>query len=260
MNKYLTFAGQQPVYLGDIDFMQTAVGQAFANLLQHITGRSDANGILSGCEISFALNTVSWTDGVVALGGEILPISAGLLIFTPGDDLYFDIVSTTSGGRTFGDGNSHDCFETRVATITNVATSFPLSDVPRIKSRTVPEADVFSFDGVTNLYDRYAKLVYAGGAFHLMLRIKAPNASVTNLFSGTVSNLPQELLDKFSANNAPYSVGAIVKPVLPVQASAVEFASISWTVNGSDLEVSVDLGSAVTMNQDFEISQILPIF
>ena len=260
MNKYLTFAGQQPVYLGDIDFMQTAVGQAFANLLQHITGRSDANGILSGCEISFALNTVSWTDGVVALDGEILPISAGLLVITPGDDLYFDIVSTTSGSRTFGDGDSHDCFESREATITNVATSFPRSDVPRIKSHTVPEADVFSFDGVTNLYDRYAKLVFAGGAFFLMLRIKAPNASVSNLFSGTVSNLPQELLDKFTVASAPYEVSTVVKRAGAATLASVDNAVISWTVSGSDLEVSVDLDEARLVNQDTEISQILPIF
>lgn len=260
MNKYLTFAGKQPVYLGDIDFMQTAVGQAFANLLQHITGRSDSNGILAGCEISSYLNTVTWTDGVVSLGGEILPISAGLLVVTPGDDLYFDIVSTTSGGRTFGDGNSHDCFETRVATITNVATSFPLSDVPRIKSRTVPEADVFSFDGVTNLYDRYAKLAYAGGAFIFMLRAKSPDAAVSNLFTGTVSNLPQELLDKFSAPNAPTQISAIFKTVQPMTFSSSEYVTVSWTVVGTTLEVSVDLASATLIQRDFEINCILPIF
>ena len=36
MNKFLTFPGKQPVYLGDIDFMQSAVGSAFENLMKAI--------------------------------------------------------------------------------------------------------------------------------------------------------------------------------------------------------------------------------
>ncbi len=32
MDKFLTFPGQQPIYLGDIDFMQTAVGVTRATL------------------------------------------------------------------------------------------------------------------------------------------------------------------------------------------------------------------------------------
>lgn len=124
MNKYLTFAGTQPVYLGDIDFIQNASSQVQNLLLRALLNSASgtANSILQGVEFSTpSAGTIAWTAGVVALGGEVLPIEAGSLTggATPISisDLFFHVSSTLSGSRTFKDGTSHDCFDTRVAVI-----------------------------------------------------------------------------------------------------------------------------------------------
>ena len=118
MNKYLTYAGKQPVYLGDINFMQDAVGATFAQLLRGVLNSSDnsMNAILQGCVLTHSGGTTSWTAGVVVLGGEVLPIQAGSVSGNI-NSLYFHVSSSLSGQRTFGDGSSHECFETRSAII-----------------------------------------------------------------------------------------------------------------------------------------------
>lgn len=262
MNKFLTFPGKQPVFLGDIDFMQTAVGLAFANLLKNITGRSDANGILHGVVISTQNNSASWTDGVVSLGGEILPVSAGV-IGNIQTGLYFDIVSSTSGGRTFGNGESHDCYDTRSATLTTSVTDYPLASVPRIEPPSTENATVYGFDNVVNLYDRYAKLIYTGGSFLLMLRKQAETELSLTYFEGDVSGLPEALLQKFQLANAPSSVFAGIK--IGNTASLATDASyrliVSWTVNSSKLHIIVSKAIGVeVIDTPSEVSQILPIF
>ena len=118
MNKFLTYAGKQPVYLGDINFMQDAVGATFAQLLRGVLNSSDnsMNAILQGCVLTHSGGTTSWTAGVVVLGGEVLPIQAGSVSGNI-NSLYFHVSSSLSGQRTFGDGSSHECFETRSAII-----------------------------------------------------------------------------------------------------------------------------------------------
>ena len=259
MNKYLTFPGKQPVYLGDIDFMQTAVGQAFANLLKNITGRSDANGILHGVVISTQNNSATWTAGVVSLGGEILPVEAGVVGGIQ-SGLYFDIVSTTSGGRTFGNGESHDCFETRSATLTTTVTDYPLASVPRIEPPSTESAMVYGFDDVPNLYDRYAKLAICGGALILMIRKKADATLVNTFFEGDVSGLPESILQKFQNENAPQSVPAKAFSVAPSQISDAGFACvISWSVVSGKLHILVSYAVPSGSTVDLSLTQILPI-
>lgn len=260
MNKFLTFPGKQPVYLGDIDFMQTAVKQAFQNLLKNITGRSDANGILSGVEISYQNNSATWTAGVVSLGGEILPVAQGVVGgITTG--LYFDIVSSASGGRTFGNGESHDCWETRSAVLTTTVTDYPLSSVPRIEPPSVVGATVYAFDDVANLYDRYAKLAYCGGSFVLAIRQPAQSEVAANYFEGDISGLPEALLNKFTAPNAPQNVMATVRQVGHSSLdSIVQTLQISWTVSSSKLHIVIAFPLAMAFTNPTEIIQVLPIF
>ena len=259
MNKFLTFPGKQPVYLGDIDFMQTAVGQALSNLLKNITGRADANGILHGVVISYANNVAYWTAGVVSLGGEILPVDAGSVDATSG--LYFDIVSASSGTRTFGDGESHDCWESRSAVIVKTATDYPLASVPRITPPSQLDAQVYGFDDVPNLADRYAKLVYTGGSFLLMIR-QQPIAEVqNNYFEGDVSNLPEYLLNKFLAQGSPNNVTAQVRYVpasSDTQSNTV--LKISWSVVSDKLHVVVPFATPSFVAGETELYQILPVF
>ncbi len=141
MDKYLTFAGTQPVFLGDIDFMQDAVKQAVLLLIRSIANDSGAapNVILQGLGFSNPdAEHISWTDGVVALNGEILPIASATITGQPTDALYFHVVSTTSGSRTFKDGQTHDCFETRVAMIdTDSEDGIAVASVPRLGQRLI---------------------------------------------------------------------------------------------------------------------------
>lgn len=258
MNKFLTFPGKQPVYLGDIDFMQTAVGQAFSNLLKNITGRADANGILHGVVINYQNNSATWTAGVVSLGGEILPVDAGVVGGISSEGLYFDIVSTAGGSRTFGDGESHSCWETRKATLVTTATDYPLASVPRITPPSQENATVFGFDDVPNLADKYAKLVYTGGSFQLLIRKAAETEESATYFEGDVSNIPEGLLQKFQLSNTPSSTMAVL--LLENSSTTVLPLTISFSVVSSKLHVVVTKNFAVQINVSSEFSKILPVF
>lgn len=136
MDKFLTFQGLQPIWLGDFDFMQKAVGDVFINLIKGICGHDSI--IISGCEVSVSESSpqVEWTDGLVALDGEILPIKAGsAYIPNPNPGVGFDILTRTleEGERVFKDGQTHNCYQIREATIVAAATQWPyMVDFPRL--------------------------------------------------------------------------------------------------------------------------------
>lgn len=148
MNRFLSFAGQQPVYLGDFDFMQdasksmlTCVARALMN-----NGSDNLNAILQGVKIFTSIdgpNSIYWTTGVVVLDGEILPVRSGGAsgeITTP---LYFHVVEENSGNRVFKDGVSHDCWSTRYAIIDLVESGGILvSSVKRLHDESQAEQDV----------------------------------------------------------------------------------------------------------------------
>lgn len=261
MNKFLTFPGKQPVYLGDINFMQSAVGSALANLMKAYTGRDNANAILYGVERSYAGASVTWTAGVVSIGGEILPVEAGLIADATGG-LYFDIVSSTDGSRQFGDGQSHDCWEIRKATLTTTHTSYPLSGFKRVVPVDTTEAQVYSFDNVPNLYDRYARLANCGGAWIFALRRPAMAEASTVLFQGDISGMPDGALQKFSASSSPVSMRSVML-VDREDTSIITTlgpVTISWAVVNGKLRITVSYLSSVAVEYPFEIHATLPIF
>ena len=125
MNKLLTYAGIQPIYLGDIDFTQNAVSDALKNIAKALVNLSSdtPDAILQGVEITRPTSgTLAWSAGVVVLSGEILPIAAGTITADDPSDLYFHVVSVLSGARTFKDGVSRQCYDTRSATLTTEST------------------------------------------------------------------------------------------------------------------------------------------
>lgn len=105
MNKFLTFPGIQPVYLGDIDFLQESVRQAFRQLLIGLTGIDTPNCILK--------EATATADGVICLDGEIMPYKpyTGTMVGIYG----YEVVTAYSGARMFKDGESHECYEERYA-------------------------------------------------------------------------------------------------------------------------------------------------
>ena len=126
MDKFLTYAGLQPIYLGDIDFMSKSVSDTFARVLKPFLRGADS-AILSGCEISGGSSSqgkyrMQWTSGIVMLAGEILPIDAGSATGTAQGGFRFIIESTydETGKRTLKSGSEVNCYEIRKATITGM--------------------------------------------------------------------------------------------------------------------------------------------
>lgn len=113
MDKFLTFAGTQPVYLGDVDFMQASAANTFKQLARALMDSN--NAILQGVTITRNGDNVTFSPGIVVLNGEILPFEGATL--TTAAAYYFHVESTLSGARTFKNGESHDCYETRKAVI-----------------------------------------------------------------------------------------------------------------------------------------------
>lgn len=118
MNRLLTFPGQQPIYLGDIDFMQDSVKNAFRQLLVALTGSDTPNCILK--------TATAEQDGVICLDGEIMPYKAyqGTMIGAHS----YKVVSSYSGSRTFKNGEVHDCYEERYAEESLGGMSLPTLD------------------------------------------------------------------------------------------------------------------------------------
>lgn len=199
MNRLLTFAGQQPLYLGDIDFMQDAVMGALKNLVISLTGSAEGNAVLSGLEVSYSAGTLSWTAGIVAVDGEILPVAAGDMAGSESSELYVKVVSELSGERTFKDGQSHKCWDQRSATLTTSPTSYKLSDFKSVSAAS--EATLYSFDGVTNINDNYARLANCGGLWVLMISQPAMENTSKTFFDGYISGVPEKVISTFKATN-----------------------------------------------------------
>ena len=105
MNKYLTFAGLQPVYLGDVDFLQEATRNALSLILQGLTGTEKPNCIL--------VQPTQNKEGVVCVDGEILPYRYGQKSAT--SSVAVRVISEYGGERMFKNGETHACHETRYA-------------------------------------------------------------------------------------------------------------------------------------------------
>lgn len=211
MNKFLTYAGQQPIWLGDIDYMQSAVADALKNLLVSYTGQDNATAILSGLVLSKSGNDVSWTAGIVALAGEILPVAAGELAGVGDAPLYLQLSSVLSGSRTMGDGTVRQCWDTRSAIVTTQATSYALASIARVGSLDA-KAGLYGFSGTPLRGYDFAVLANVGGAWFFAFRIFNPQGIVTTatLFSNFAIGLPQAAWDVFK-NNVP-SLGYTVAP------------------------------------------------
>ena len=234
--------------------MQAAVKSNIAELIKAYTGDNSGNAILLGCQFSYASNATTWTAGIVCIAGEVLAIDAGTVGGAVGPD-YFDIVSVLSGSRQFGDGNSHDCFEERKATVTRSATAYPVSSFRRVSPADVLDPKEFQFDTLVQRYDEYALLVYCGGAWHLSLRQPAMSAASQEIFSGSVSGVPDALIQRFQRQQSPVSMRCMVLTFT----EDVAICTISWTVSSGKINFAVRADSAVQLGS-YEVHATLPIF
>lgn len=83
MNKILTQTGGQPVFLDDIDFSSQATRDAFKALCRALSLDDIGTCILQGCNVttSITLNGTeyTWTEGYIAIKGEIYKVDAGTI-------------------------------------------------------------------------------------------------------------------------------------------------------------------------------------
>ena len=188
MNRLLTYAGQQPIYLGDVDFVQDAAKESFtciARALMNLSSNS-LNAILQGVELTQMTESyVSWTAGIVVLDGEILPIEAGSVRATLGSTpLYFHVDVVQSGERTFKDGVSRKCWATRSATIDTDA-SGSVATVYNTERLHIPsdDAEYEGNPGSTNITS--ARIVKKNGLWYIDVQISLESGSYTSI--GTVT-------------------------------------------------------------------------
>lgn len=205
MDKFLTFPGQQPIYLGDIDFMQTAVGKALKNLLISYTGNADGSAILAGVELSVDGADISWTEGVIAIEGDILPVAAGTITGGASSTLYFNIVATLSGSRTMKDGTVRQCWQTKTAVVTTDETDYPVLDFGR--AGISQKATVYSFQATPASSSNYVYLANCGGAWIIAFRRTFDYEYTGNsIYGGLAENLPADVVAKLTASPASFPV------------------------------------------------------
>lgn len=204
MNKFLTFAGTQPVYLGDVDFMQNAVGAAMTQLARALmdSASNSLNAILQGVQLTrVSSGQVRYSSGVVVIGGEILPVASETIAATTSQTLYFHVVSSLSGERTFKDGNSHQCYDTRAAVInTTSAGGVAVSDVPRL--HVASDDHVYPYYSISGFITN-AHLVRKNGFWFLDAALNVENDSELVTCAAFFVNLSQEHYDSFSEMSFP---------------------------------------------------------
>lgn len=181
MNKFLTFPGTQPVYLGDIDFMQDAARAAFSLLFRGLidSDSNSLNAILQGVDVTIlSVDQIQYSAGVVVLNGEILPVEGDTISISSSAPLYLHVNSVLSGSRTFKDGNSHDCYDTRTAYVNGVSEGgVALSSLPRLfhhvkdvshsTASTTGKVDIGVLTRKNNFWFFGASFSWAGGTSNL---------------------------------------------------------------------------------------------
>lgn len=261
MNKFLTYAGTQPVYLGDIDFMQNAARAAFTQLARALmdSGSDTVNAILQGVNITHPSGTqIRWSAGVVVINGEILPIASGTAVAEETSELYFHVSSVLSGERTFKDGNSHNCYDTRSAYIDTVSTDgIAFNSVPRLHEEVVVDDHVYNSVDST-MYLVSGRLVRKSGLWFIDAVFSVPDG-VTTLAMGKLTFSGLSVAHRQSIEDLPYS------PVMVVlqnesDGSVIQNMFMYIDVEGSTADVYFTRADAQAAWGDGRCRALIPIF
>ena len=165
MNKFLTFKGEQPVYLGDIDFMQDNSRAAILYVLKGITGENNPTCVVYGCEKT----ETGCAGGVVCLSGELYAVEPSSLT----GDVYLKTATSYAGSRLMKSGEYRECYEINSVAYTSEMTDYELSALPRLEDllsrgllvgveqtgavsalKVVKRGSMFSVNGLFHGYDK----------------------------------------------------------------------------------------------------------
>lgn len=120
MNKLLFHEGGQPLYLDDLDFIQSAFAETIKALIS-----TYGDVILSGCEIVPPVTTghltkYSWGKGYIALGGEIYRVDNGSFEGKSDATLYWKVISKQDQKENFENTTEHNVYEYKYVTLSDV--------------------------------------------------------------------------------------------------------------------------------------------
>ena len=235
MDKLLTFPGEMPIYLGDIDFMQSAIRETLVNLLIGLTGQSNPK-----CILKYATEN---EPGVICMNGEILPLKPQSGKY-PGAICY-KVVSVYSGDRTFKSGDIHQCHEQRYAEayVGSTEDEFYVQNFPHI-SELLNRAGISQDNSVMTYEDDTVST-----------RINVSSVGKQYVINGTAT------LDKETFENNPVICNS-VPTTLPVgswtfpvfkQSGTIYFASLTVSIDSSGRRVAT---IRTSINEDENVSKI----
>lgn len=122
MNKLMGIEGGQPLYTDDLLFMQQSSMEAMKGIVASI-GMGQTNVVLSGCVITIGSasggrHEVKWTEGFVAIGGEMYPVKAGNTSVQQGyGTLYWVVKKEAYELRDFENGAQNKVYERSEAVV-----------------------------------------------------------------------------------------------------------------------------------------------
>ena len=242
MNKLLTFNGTQPIYLGDINFAQASAGEMYTLLARALMGAesNSMNAILQGVDISYpSAGVVQISSDIVVINGEVLPVEGGSISAASTGPLYVHVSSVLSGSRTFKDGTSHDCYETRKATINTTSEGgVAVSSLPRLYHR--PEDVSLVSDVVTGGFIRGANLKRKNGIWFLSMSLDLNEGS--NKVEGTVSFRPYEDVTEEIFNSI--SGGSFACMIQTGEDATYSFTTCTVSKDSSTLSITIELSDS----------------
>lgn len=139
MNRLNINEGGQPLYLDDLDFMQSAFAEAVRGIMS-----TYGNVILSGCEVKTSnvegevYINYYYNKGYIALNGEVFPVEKGSFSADKGVTLYWKVVRTEEQKEVFENSSEHNVYQYAKVVLTD---SVGTNDVYALKNdvKTIEE-------------------------------------------------------------------------------------------------------------------------
>lgn len=123
MNKLLFHEGGQPLTLNDLDFLQESIAQSLSHLTSILP--EGFYGSYQSYPRQHLQEYISWTQGVVIIGGKVALLPAGELTYDRGKTCYVYIEEQEGEERTFQDGSIHHTHLIERAVVTTEKPTVP---------------------------------------------------------------------------------------------------------------------------------------
>lgn len=243
MNKFLTFEGEQPVYLGDIDFMQNNTRTALLQILKGITGEPTPTCIIQGCKV-YDKGVMS---GVVCLDGELYDVATTVMSEEP----YLQVVTTYEGSRLMKSGERRECYEIRTASVTSEVTAYKLADMPRLDdllSRGLDVGLTASADGTSIRVRKRGTMFSVRGVY------MGIDKTLAGWQPGMLSSLTFDLRNVLTSESA---AGTVVAAIYNIAEGSYEAAPVIVKAAVTDGQMNLSFNQWIDSGYKVELSFII---